>query len=163
MRDRKLHKLLGVEDEAKWLAKILDSRYEIENGPSSLQSWSPVPAITPHRLVKNKSWQNYYTFQGFYSMMTWNILTRVITYFRYYTMHGLIKHPIKAYPTVAGFYHTLVDYLSLPVREITKNSSTFSATNFSSNIVWSISTAWYNPNEIKWNLILVPNLVAFIS
>ena len=49
------------------------------------------------------------------------------------------------------------------VREITKNSSTFSATNFSSNIVWSISTAWYNPNEIKWNLILVPNLVAFIS
>ena len=35
MRDRKLHKLLGVEDEAKWLAKILDSRYEIENGPSS--------------------------------------------------------------------------------------------------------------------------------
>ena len=39
----------------------------------------------------------------------------------------------------------------------------FSATNTSSNIVWSISTAWYNPNEIKWNLILVPNLVAFIS
>ena len=49
------------------------------------------------------------------------------------------------------------------VREITKSSSTFSATNTSSNIVWSISTAWYNPNEIKWNLILVPNLVAFIS
>ena len=48
------------------------------------------------------------------------------------------------------------------VREITKSSSTFSATNISSNIVWSISTAWYSPNEIKWNLILVPNLVAFI-
>ena len=51
----------------------------------------------------------------------------------------------------------------LSVREITKSSSTFSATNMSSNIVWSISTARYNPNEIKWNLILVPNLVAFIS
>ena len=51
----------------------------------------------------------------------------------------------------------------LAVREITKSSSTFSATNTSSNVVWSISTAWYNPNEIKWNLILVPNLVAFIS
>ena len=50
-----------------------------------------------------------------------------------------------------------------PVREITKSSSTFSSTNTSSNIIWSISTAWYNPNEIKWNLILVPNLVAFIS
>ena len=51
----------------------------------------------------------------------------------------------------------------IAVREITKSSSTFSATNTSSNIVWSISTAWHNPNEIKWNLILVPNLVAFIS
>ena len=51
----------------------------------------------------------------------------------------------------------------LAVREITKSSSTFSATNTSSNIVWSISTAWYNPNEIKWNSILVPHLVAFIS
>ena len=51
----------------------------------------------------------------------------------------------------------------LAVREITKISSTFSATNTSSNIVWSISTAWYNPNEIEWNSILVPNLVAFIS
>ena len=51
----------------------------------------------------------------------------------------------------------------LSVREITKSSSTFSATNTSSNILWSISAAWYNPNEIKWNLILVPNLVAFIS
>ena len=52
---------------------------------------------------------------------------------------------------------------SLSVREITKNGSTFSTTNTSSNIVWSISTAWYNPNGIKWNLILVPNWVAFIS
>ena len=25
------------------------------------------------------------------------------------------------------------------------------------------STAWYNPNEIKFYLILVPNLVAFIA
>ena len=33
MRDRKLDKPLGVEDEAKWPAKLLDSRYEIENGP----------------------------------------------------------------------------------------------------------------------------------
>ena len=49
------------------------------------------------------------------------------------------------------------------VRGIAKSSSTFSATNISSNIVWSISTARYNPNEIKWNLILVPSLVAFIS
>ena len=48
------------------------------------------------------------------------------------------------------------------IREITKSSSTFSATNTSSNIVWSISTAWYNPNEINWNLNLVSNLVAFI-
>ena len=54
-------------------------------------------------------------------------------------------------------------WMTSTVREITKSSSTFSATNTSSNIVWSISTAWYNPNEIKWNLILVPNLVAFIS
>ena len=53
--------------------------------------------------------------------------------------------------------------IALSVREITKSSSTFSATNISSNIVWSISTAWYIPNEIKWNSILVPNLVAFIS
>ena len=51
----------------------------------------------------------------------------------------------------------------LSVREITESSSTLSATNISSNIIWSISTAWYNPNEIEWNLILVPNLVAFIS
>ena len=48
MRDRKLHKLLGVEDEAKWLAKILDSRYEIENGPWSWPGWgSVVPAFNP--------------------------------------------------------------------------------------------------------------------
>ena len=32
LRDqRKLHKLLGIF-EAKWIAKLLDSRYEIENG-----------------------------------------------------------------------------------------------------------------------------------
>ena len=61
------------------------------------------------------------------------------------------------------FTHYSASLSPLSVREITKSSSTFSATNTSSNIVWSISTAWYNPNEIKWNLILLPNLVAFIS
>ena len=37
----------------------------------------------------------------------------------------------------------------LSVREITKSSSTFSATNISSNMIWFFSTAWYNQNEIK--------------
>ena len=35
IRDRKPHKLLGTEDKARWLAKLLDLRYEIENGPWS--------------------------------------------------------------------------------------------------------------------------------
>ena len=37
----------------------------------------------------------------------------------------------------------------LTVREITKSSSTFSATNISSNMIGFFSTAWYNPIEIK--------------
>ena len=63
----------------------------------------------------------------------------------------------------AWIHYNIAIRRHLTVREISKSSSTFSATNTSSNIVWSISTVWYNPNEIKWNLIVVPNLVAFIS
>ena len=59
--------------------------------------------------------------------------------------------------------NALIVAICSSVREIAKSSSTFSATNISSNIVWSISPAWHNRNEIKWNLILVPNLVALIS
>ena len=73
--------------------------------------------------------------------------------------HLLIKHNLWQVPSTHTQQHTC----SSAVREITKSSSTFPATNISSNIVWSISTARYNRNEIKWNLILVPNLVAFIS
>ena len=71
------------------------------------------------------------------------------------------------------------------VREITKSSSTFSATNTISNIVWFLQLhdtiqmksnyAWINYNHdniairshiviynFVWNFILVPNLVAYI-
>ena len=47
----------------------------------------------------------------------------------------------------------------LSVREITKSSSTFFATNISSNTVWLLQLH----NTIQQNHILVPNLVAFIS
>ena len=45
------------------------------------------------------------------------------------------------------------------VREITKSSSTFSATNISSNIVWLLQLH----DTIQMKSILVPDLVAFIS
>ena len=47
----------------------------------------------------------------------------------------------------------------LPVREITKSSSTFSATNVRSNIVWFLPLH----DNFVWISFLVPNLVAIIS
>ena len=47
----------------------------------------------------------------------------------------------------------------ISVREITKSSSTFSATNIISNIVWLLQLH----DTIQTKSILVPNLVAFFS
>ena len=35
MQNRKLHELQGFEEEARWVAKLLDSKREIENGQKS--------------------------------------------------------------------------------------------------------------------------------
>ena len=92
--------------------------------------------------------------------MTWNTVLFHLDNRDDFLSNAQNRHPITC-PSWASYGVSVVNIWA--VREITKSSSTFSATNINSNIVWSISTARYNPNEIKWNLILVLNLVAFIS